>query len=126
MPIKVETKTIIIEYQSDGLLKTRMNPKYTDYIGIEEAKENFNAIDKISDPQSTLLMVIMSNGKFTKEARSYYLSKPPIVKKTAVVARNAFFKMVANFFMGANKPNIPIRIFTNEIEAEHWLKSNKQ
>ena len=124
--MKIETKTILIENQGDNIISTRMNPNYTDYIGIDEAKENFSAIKSISDPNSTLLLVLMTNGKFTKDARLYYLTQPAIVEKTAIVAKNAFFKMVASFFMGARKPDMPIQIFTNQTEAENWLKSNKQ
>ncbi len=74
---------------------------------------------------------ILSDGRrvkhFDKEAREY-LAKP---ESTVLVSAGAFLvnsqlqKVLGNFFILMDKPDIPTRLFTDEAEALAWLQQFK-
>ena len=41
----------------------------------------------------------------------------------AFIISSLAHKLVANFYLKTNKPVVPTRFFTNQIEAEGWLQT---
>lgn len=57
------------------------------------------------------------------EARAY-LAGPEATKVSAAVAllvASPLSRAIGNFYLGFNRPEVPTRLFTDEIEAERWL-----
>lgn len=45
------------------------------------------------------------------------------INSFAVIVKSPLSRVIGNFLMGLNKPEIPARLFDNEQEAIHWLKN---
>lgn len=63
----------------------------------------------------------------TKEARDYFSMKGRKSKVIgfAILIKSPLSKIIANFFMGLNKPIVHVKLFTNEQDAIVWCKSLK-
>lgn len=62
-----------------------------------------------------------------KEARAF-LAKPEstvLISAGAFLVNNQLQKLLGNFFILIDKPEIPTRLFTNESEAMAWLQQFK-
>jgi SpoIIAA-like len=60
----------------------------------------------------------------TKEARDYFAKDPTHIRTysaVAIVVNNTLAKLIANFFMGLNKPLRPTRLFNDRESALAWL-----
>lgn len=94
----------------------------------DEAKEGFDLTMKLTNNTPALLLCDYSNLKSqTKECRNYYASQEvaSMTKACAIISSSVFGRMLANFYMGLNKPKSPTRFFANKNEAIVWLNSFK-
>jgi hypothetical protein len=59
-----------------------------------------------------------------------YFANDPVHLQTysacALLVGSAVSKVLANFFMGLNKPKKPTRMFTSQDEAIHWLEGYRR
>lgn len=69
------------------------------------------------------LLIFMGNGRVDKDARELY-TQITFVDKIALVITTTTAKIIAQFFVGMNKYNRPLSIFSNEKEALAWLRSD--
>lgn len=44
-----------------------------------------------------------------------------VTTQVALVAKSPVERMIANFFLGLNKPQVPVRMFTDPDKARAWL-----
>ena len=100
---------------------------YPDKIGVtlEDAKEEVALCSKIRDGEKVLSIVDLSKIKFVdKEARNYYASKEltKIYSAVVLIVNSPVSRVIGNFFLGLNKPSIPLKLFSNEKEGVKWLK----
>ena len=61
----------------------------------------------------------------SREARVYYANErtASIQRATALLINSPVSRVIANFFMGLNRPLSPTRMFTDEAEAIRWLQT---
>jgi hypothetical protein len=58
-----------------------------------------------------------------KEVREYFATEgAKLIKAGAIITKSLFTKMLANIFLSINKPQIPIKLFSDEASAIKWLK----
>lgn len=59
----------------------------------------------------------------SREAREYYANERTsgIQRGTALLVESKVTRVMANFFMGLNKPAAPTRMFTDSEKAISWL-----
>ncbi len=94
---------------------------------LQSAIENIDAQDKIRKTlgkEMTRVLIDMRDIKsITREAREYYANERTcsIQRATALVVKSKVTKVMANFFMGLNKPITPAKMFTDMQEAKQWL-----
>ena len=64
---------------------------------------------------------------FCREAREYLADKKNTryLNAGAIVVNSRSQRIIGNFFIQINRPNIPSKIFTNEQEALKWLEAYK-
>lgn len=125
-------------------MKTVLNSKYVDFIldenlltatfkeglriDLEVAKEIVAARLKFTGGKM-LQVLIINHGVISmdKPARDYLASKEGTraIKAAAIVLRSSFGSMLGNFFLKVNRPEMPVRIFYNEIKAIRWLSKIK-
>jgi len=94
---------------------------------LEKAIENIDAQERIRDAlgkEMTRVLIDMREMKsITREAREYYASQRTysIQRATALLVKSKVTKVMANFFMGLNKPITPTRMFIEPEDAIQWL-----
>lgn len=62
----------------------------------------------------------------TKECRDYYAQNPQHLQTYSAVAllvKGAFSRVLANFFLGLNKPPKPTQLFNDQAKAIAWLET---
>ncbi len=94
-----------------------------------KAKENIDAQERVRDrlgKEKTRVLVDMRAIKsISRDAREYYANErtASIQRATALVIESPLSRVIANFFMGLNRPLTPTRMFTDVDEAIEWLQS---
>jgi hypothetical protein len=58
----------------------------------------------------------------TREARKYYGNLTNAVTAIALLVGSPTTQVMANFFLGLNRPNVPTQMFTDEDKALTWLR----
>ena len=118
----VETRASFY-YLEEGLLIHIIN-KPKDLHGIEDAKENIVALRNMSNGVPHLLLIDVTHIKsIERGARELYASEgnPHRVKAVALLTNSIVGRIVGNFFIGFNKPEVPTRLFIDERLARSWL-----
>lgn len=107
----------------DGVVRTKV--KSGADVTLKEAQENSAAVNSFYYGEKfPLLIDARGIRSMTREARSQFSLKgrDSGAKAFAIIIDSSISKVVGNFFMGINKPEVPARLFTDETEALKWLK----
>ncbi len=61
----------------------------------------------------------------SREARMYYANErtASIQRATALLVDSPVSRVIANFFLGLNRPLSPTRMFTHQTQAILWLQT---
>lgn len=108
----------------DGLCRTKTKPLAD--IHLKEAAENTEAVSSFyKGKKFPLLIDARSVRSMEREARKHLSTngRETSINSFAVIVKSPLSRVIGNFFMGLNKPEIPARLFDNEREAIHWLKN---
>jgi len=108
----------------DGVARTVV--KTDAEIVLEDAMENSSYINSLPGPARFALLVDVRPIKsITKEARDYFSmrGRESRVIGFAILIDSPLSTIIGNFFMGLNKPRVPVRLFTNEIKALTWCRN---
>jgi hypothetical protein len=107
----------------DGICRTKTKPQSE--ITLKEAIENSNVVTSLyKDKKFPLLVDARDIKSMAKEARRHFSTNGRATKINAmgIMVSSPLSRIVGNFFMGLNKPQIPARLFDDELEAIDWLK----
>lgn len=79
----------------------------------------------ISGHARPLLCDLTNVARMTQECRKHFAGAEhaAVFTKCALIVTSPISKIIGNFFLGANKPLKPTRLFTNIEEGLQWLKS---
>ncbi len=113
-----------IEIDRDGVLLFRYRDGiYLDEAGARDIVACGASLAGEDAPMPTVVLVSRVKGVskgardfFSKSAENWALSS-----RVAMVVRSPTARMVANFFLGLNKPEHPTRLFNDEASARAWL-----
>ena len=114
------TSAAEIILREDGIAEFRALSHKKDEFSLEEVQKVVQLIDHFIDTHRNYLIEI-KNGKFSHEARKFIASQVKIADKVAMVATGPIQKMLGNFFLGINKPNIETKLFNKRESAIEWL-----
>jgi len=111
---RLDDRIIEIDYISDNNFE------------LEDAIEANNAYFKLSEgkPFVSLIDVRGKVGNITNEARKHYANdeKTKIIRLAeGIVINSLAARIVAKFYIRIDKPNNPVKIFSNRDEAIKWL-----
>lgn len=70
-----------------------------------------------------LLVDIRQAGSIERAARQKF-AQPSGETAVALIVESPLSRMMANFFMGLNRPPFPVRVFSDEPSALAWLRAN--
>ena len=107
----------------DGIVRTVV--KEGSEIVLKDAKLNSEVVNSFPDPGPYPIIVdTRLIRSITKEARDYLSirGRSSKVNVIAIIRKNALSNMIANFFIGLNKPAVPVRLFNSETEALKWCQ----
>ena len=93
---------------------------------IETAKENFKAFKKmLKHDRHLFLCDIRGQKSMTREAREFYSSDEvaEVLIASAQITSSSISRVIANFYLGINKPSIPVRLFDTPEDGLVWLKN---
>ena len=122
----VETSASYFWIENDNIVRIVNKPCAVHHE--KDATENILLLrEKVKGVPPLLLIDTTHIKSMTREAREVY-AKESIdkrVKAIALVTSSTLGRIVANFFFGFNKPEVPIKLFNNDTAAREWLKKQK-
>jgi hypothetical protein len=92
---------------------------------LAHAKQNLEAIRSLAGGvKRPVLIDIRETLSIDADARKYYSSVDyaEVQSAAALIIGSSLTRMIANFFMGLNKPLFPTKMFTDEAQAYKWLE----
>ena len=92
----------------------------------EDAVENVAATARLTGGRRAPVLVDLRKCRSQSAEARAYLAGPHANEVTlalALVMENPLSRMLGNFFMGFNRPPVPVRLFTKVAAAEAWLRT---
>ena len=118
-----ETKKIKFRLGPDNILYTECFPNTV--MTLEDGKESTRISAEMVNYQPLPLLCDLTNVvKMSRECRKHFAGAEhaAIFSKCALIVTSPVSKIIGNFFLGANKPLKPTRLFTSKEEGLKWLK----
>lgn len=107
----------------DGIVRSVV--KKNAEVTLADAKENTVAVATFYYGKKYPLIIDARGVKsISKEARDHFSlrGRESVVNAFAIIISSPLSRIIGNFFMGLNKPTVPMRLFENEKDAIKWLK----
>ncbi len=107
----------------DGIARTKV--KKDAEITIEDSRANTVAVETFFYGKKYPLIIDSTEIKsITKEARDHFSMKgrKTSVSALAIIIKSPLSRIIGNFFMGLNKPVVPVKLVDSEKEAVKWIK----
>lgn len=108
---------------NDGIARTMVKPGSE--IELRHAQENSFIVNSFDSHDEYPIIVDTTKIKsITKEARDHFSlrDRQSKVNSIAIIRKSVIGNMVANFFIGINKPKVPVKLFEKEEDAIKWCK----
>ena len=119
-PLKTNvSKTWIDDH---GICHLEYFPETT--LSLEESKNELKMISEIADGNPIPTLVYLINVKSVpRECRELYASEDTakIISGAAFLIGSPVSQVIGNFFLGLNKPRMPVKLFTSKSDAIKWL-----
>ena len=93
--------------------------------GLEEAKAVDAEIKALDRGRVLSLVDLRDVQSIDRPAREFFMDRNPGFRAVALVAGSAATRMIANFFLGLKRVEIPVRMFTNDADAVAWLHTHE-
>jgi hypothetical protein len=118
----VVTRTSRVWLDHEGIMQEVDNPGSEQELA--DARENIAANAEVARGTRRPLLVDMSQVKsINRAARAFYASEGPRVAcAVALVVGSPLSRMMGNFFLGFQKPAVPVRLFSSTADATAWLR----
>lgn len=94
-------------------------------VTIEDTLDECRIISEIAGYKKVPILVDLNLVKtVSRESRMFYAGKEgeKIFKVAALLVGTQMSRVLGNFFLGLNKPVMPVKLFTSEKEALKWLR----
>ena len=118
----IKLKHSEISLREDGVVQIQFCENCD--INVKECEEITSACDELLEAKKYPILHLSGiYVSISKEAREYSVSPRGIQYSTAeaFVFSSLAHKIIANFYIKINKPPVPTKFFTTEIEATKWL-----
>lgn len=89
--------------------------------GIEEAQAVDAEIRALGHPKVRSIVDLRAVHSIDRPAREFFMNSNAHYNAVALVASSAATRMLANFFLGLKRGEIPVKMFTAEPDAIAWL-----
>ena len=119
----VETRTETIHVDPEGIVRCVV--KEVASMTEEDARANIAAIWECNGQRPARVLVdARKTHHVTREARAFLAGEETarVQAACALWVSSPVSTLIANFFMGFNRPRYPVRIFSSEADALKWLR----
>lgn len=124
---EIRTSNELLTLDNEGEFHLKFPEKTTH--DINSIKENLAGVEELDDDgNGVLLLVHFSNLVGMDKASRKFVNTEKMVlahKACAMYVTSPLAKLIANFFLGINRPNFVISSFTDEDSAKKWLLKQK-
>lgn len=124
---EIRTSNELLTLDNDGVVHLRFPEKTTH--DINSIKEHLAGVEALNhDGEGVLLLVHFTNLVGMDKASRKFVNTEKMVlahKACAMYVTSPLAKLIANFFLGINRPNFIISSFTDEDSAKKWLLKQK-
>ena len=120
-----ETEKIKFTLEPDNIMRIECAPNTI--MTIEEGKISTRIVGEMVNFSPLPLLCDLTNVvKMTQDCRQHFAGSEhaAVFTKCALIVTSPISKIIGNFFLGANKPLRPTRLFTDKEQALKWLKKN--
>lgn len=124
LPTELETDSRVIVIDKYGIL--RSSCKHAADHTLSEAKIVVRSMGIVGGGiRRPVLVDFRGIRSMDREARAYFSGSATeaVASATAILVESALEKAIGQFFMGANKPLVPTRLYTLESHAMAWLRT---
>jgi hypothetical protein len=107
----------------DGIARTKVKPDIR--INLKHALENTIIVTSFYvDKKFPILIDSRDIKSMDREARQHFSTRGRDTKTNAfgIIVSSPVSRVVGNFFLGINRPDVPTKLFDNEEAALKWLK----
>ncbi len=108
----------------DGYLRTAFHQGAE--VGLEDARENLAISRQLVGGRPVPVLVDLRPCRYqSAEARALFAGPETTAVSTAValLIASPVSRVLGNFYLGFNRPQVPTRLFTSVAEADEWLKT---
>lgn len=122
MSATIKTRTGAATLGDDGIVRFRCDPRAE--IGSQDARDNVAACSRAAGGVPTPCIVDMRQlAVLDHAARAYHASKECGRHYThvALLVASPLSRMIGSFLLGLNRPDYPLRMFSDEQRAVGWL-----
>lgn len=119
-----ETEKIKFVLRPDEIVQIECVPGTI--MSLDEGKLSTQVVGELIAGKPRPLLCDLTNvTRMTQECRRHFAGEEhaAVFTKCALVVTSPISKIIGNFFLGANKPLRPTRLFTNVEEGLQWLKN---
>ena len=126
----INTSVSKLQVDENGIVHMEF-PEKNQPILLEDSKgiyEGRMQLQSAAGSKQLLLVDLRTSPKPDREARDYARSSE-VVESTmamAILVQGPMSKVLGNFFMGFNRGDFPVRLFTDKSIAIDWLVDQKQ
>ena len=119
----IETSVATISKVESGI--ARIIYKAEARVTITKARENVEAVAKgVGGVYSPVFIAIRPVSTIDRDSRQYFSGEEAgeVTSATALLVDSPISRVIGNFFIGVNRSEWPVRMFSGESEAMVWLE----
>lgn len=121
----VEVGPTVIRFHPDGIVEYLYgHAEVTEEVAREVIARATEAMSPVRPALSLVQLARVRS--VTRGARTFFASSPEnmaVASKVAMVGASPIARVIGNFFLGLNRPPVPVRLFATDAEAIAWLKA---
>jgi hypothetical protein len=91
--------------------------------GIDDARAVNAEIEAMDRGKVLSLVNLKQVDSIDRPAREFFMNQSGSYRAVALVAGSAATRMLANFFLGLKRGDIPVKMFTADADALAWLQA---
>lgn len=104
----------------DGLVELTWTPHVPS--SLPDAVAAIDAMTGLTGGRPTPLLVHTTDaGPQDRAARMEFIRRQDVVSAVALIVGNPLSRMMATFFVNVSRPEVPTRLFEDQVAAAEWL-----
>jgi hypothetical protein len=123
LPMKRETSKSIFTLLPDNIIQIECKPDTV--MDLEDGRLSTKIVGELTNGQTLPMLCDLTNViKMSRDCREHFAGAEHarVFSKCALIIKSPISRIIGNFFLGANKPIRPTRLFNDREKGLLWLK----